>query len=429
LLIFKSHATSLLRLQSNTCRAPLVDQFGSQRFGYRKSWIVPLQTVAALLLMLTSLLDPGKALAVIVFLAFLANVITAMQDVATDALAIDLLTPEERGAGNGMQIAGYRMGMIIGGGVLLMVFDRLGWGNTFLVLGMMLLAGLVPVGLYREPPHRVYPSVVQGQHHYATLVLDAFRRPHMGWWLVVLLTYKAGDALGSAMLRPFLIDRGLQLAEIGWMLGTVGFSAGLIGAVVGGGLINLFGRTKSLVVFGLLHTLCMGLYALPAAGVGPAWFLYGFCATEYFAGSMASVALTTHMMDRSRLEAAATDYTLQASMLAMATSAVGSISGFVAESVGYTMLFVVAAVLGVSGVGWRRWSTKGNSLDAKHAKTLAPSLSAWIFAANGARCWANSSHACGDAIPCHDMLSTTKCSLTGQPVTAFLPLRSWVQNT
>jgi hypothetical protein len=46
---------------------------------------------------------------------------------------------------------------------------------------------------------------------------------------------------------PFLIDRGLRLAEIGWMLGTVGFSAGLLGAVVGGGAINLLGRTRSLV--------------------------------------------------------------------------------------------------------------------------------------------------------------------------------------
>lgn len=182
------------------------------------------------------------------------------------------------------------------------------------------------------------------------MVWDAFQQPSMGLWLIVLLTYKAGDALGSAMLRPFLIDRGLQLADIGWMLGTVGFSAGLLGAVVGGGLINRLGRTTSLVVFGLIHTLSMLLYAVPAAGMGTEVLLYGACAAEHFAGSLASVALYTQMMDRSRVDSAATDYTVQSSTLAIAIGVVGATSGVLAEAVGYTMLFVLAAVLGCAGV-------------------------------------------------------------------------------
>jgi predicted MFS family arabinose efflux permease len=188
------------------------------------------------------------------------------------------------------------------------------------------------------------------QQRYARMVVEVFRQPHMGVWLIVLFTYKAGDALGSAMLRPFLIDRGLELAAIGWMLGTVGFSAGLLGAVVGGGTINLLGRTQSLVVFGLAHTLSMLLYAVSAAGMGTEALLYGLCAAEHFAGSLASVALYTQMMDRSRAETAATDYTAQSSALAIAVGAVGATSGFLTESVGYTMLFVIASIFGLCGI-------------------------------------------------------------------------------
>ena len=330
--------------------APLVDLWGSNRFGYRKSWIVPLQLGAVLLLFCTAMLDPGKALVAIVCIAFVANVLAATQDVATDALAIDVLTPGERGVGNGVQIAGYRMGMILGGGVLLMVFDHVGWAQTFLALGGMLLIGVIPVSVHREPRHGVTPGATSFQQSYVHMLWGTFRQPHMGGWLLVLLTYKAGDALGSAMLRPFLIDRGLRLADIGVMLGTVGFSAGLLGAVVGGGVINLLGRTRSLVVFGLLHALSMLLYAVPAAGMGAEAFLYGACAAEHFAGSLASVALCTQMMDRSRAEAAATDYTVQSSTLAVALGVVGASSGFVTEAVGYTMLFVLASVLGLAGV-------------------------------------------------------------------------------
>jgi predicted MFS family arabinose efflux permease len=152
------------------------------------------------------------------------------------------------------------------------------------------------------------------------------------------------------MLRPFLIDRGLSLAAIGGLLGTVGFSAGLLGAVVGGGVINWLGRSRSLVVFGLTHALSMGLYAVPAAGIGTQAFLYGLCAVEHFAGSLSSVALYTQMMDRSRVDTAATDYTVQSSTLALATGVVGATSGVLTEAVGYTMLFVLAAILGLAGV-------------------------------------------------------------------------------
>jgi predicted MFS family arabinose efflux permease len=330
--------------------APLIDLYGSKRFGYRKSWIVPLQGGAVLLLLGTALIDPSQALFVIVIIAFLTNLIAATQDVATDALAIDVLRSEERGMGNGIQIAGYRVGMIIGGGVLLMVFDRFGWINTFLTLGGLLLVGIIPVSLHHETMPEVTPEARHVRQRYVHMIWEAFQQPHMGGWLLVLLTYKAGDALGSAMLRPFLIDHGLQLADIGWMLGTVGFSAGLLGAAVGGVVINLLGRTRSLVVFGLAHALSMLLYALPAAGIGANALLYGLCAAEHFAGSLASVALCTQMMDRSRKEASATDYTVQSSTLAVAIGVVGATSGFLTEWVGYTMLFILAGVLGLAGV-------------------------------------------------------------------------------
>lgn len=330
--------------------APLIDLVGSQRFGYRKSWIVPLQLLAALLLLATSVLDPKTALIGIIVIAVLANLIAATQDVATDALAIDLLSPEERGTGNGIQIAGYRIGMILGGGALLIVFDRLGWGPTFLALGGIMLLGVVPISLHRESRHVVPQGTRSLCHRYAQMVWEAFRQPQMGIWLLVLLTYKAGDALGSAMLRPLLIDHGLNLTDIGWMIGTVGSAAGLLGAAVGGSLINRLGRTTSLIVFGLLHSLSMGLYALPAAGLGAKPLLYGLCATEYFAGSLASVALYTQMMDRSRKDASATDYTVQSSTLAVAIGVVGAGSGFLAQAVGYTMLFTFSSLLGFAGV-------------------------------------------------------------------------------
>ncbi|HVO30929.1 MAG TPA: MFS transporter, partial [bacterium] len=101
--------------------APWVDAHGSPAFGRRRTFIVPAQALTILLLLGTALLDPGRFLPWILALVFVANTVSATQDVATDGLAVDMLAPEERGVGNGIQVGAHRIGMIVGGGFLLLV--------------------------------------------------------------------------------------------------------------------------------------------------------------------------------------------------------------------------------------------------------------------------------------------------------------------
>ena len=102
--------------------SPYVD-----RYGTRKSWILPLQLLTALTLVGTAI--ARDAFAVVLASVLLTNLLCATQDIATDGLAVDMLANEERGLANGVQVAGYRVGMILGGGVLLIFHERLGWVN------------------------------------------------------------------------------------------------------------------------------------------------------------------------------------------------------------------------------------------------------------------------------------------------------------
>lgn len=54
-------------------------------------------------------------------LTFVAAALAATQDVFVDAYAVRVLRPEERGFGNTAQVAGYRVGMLVGGAALLLV--------------------------------------------------------------------------------------------------------------------------------------------------------------------------------------------------------------------------------------------------------------------------------------------------------------------
>lgn len=331
--------------------APLVDRTPASRFGRRRQWILPLQLVAVLCLLALATRTPTDGLAPLVALILVINLVAATQDIATDGLAVSLLKPAERGLGNGIQVAGYRVGMIIGGGALLVVFHHGGWSVTFLLTaGLMGLASL-PILRWREPaePAAETPAA-DGMR-----LRDAIRRRGMGVWLSVLLVYKFGDAIGGQMVRPFLVDRGIGLDTLGWLLGGGGFTAGLLGALAGGWSAGRWGRRRTVTLFGLCQAAAVGAYALPALGADIGGGLYALCLLDEFAGGLATVALFTAMMDRCRPTAGGTDYTLQASAVVLSTGLAASLSGWIAQGLGYGGMFALSGVLSAAGAAVAGW--------------------------------------------------------------------------
>jgi len=59
-------------------------------------------------------------------LTAIAAALAATQDVFVDAFAVRVLRPSERGFGNTAQVAGYRLGMLVGGAALLLLVGSLG---------------------------------------------------------------------------------------------------------------------------------------------------------------------------------------------------------------------------------------------------------------------------------------------------------------
>lgn len=319
--------------------APLVDRVYSLRFGARRSWIVPLQLLSAALLFALSAFPASGPLTPLLIAVFLTNLLAATQDIATDALALDVLTPEQRGLGNGLQVAGYRVGMILGGGAVLLVFDALGWAGAFGAMGAVMLLLSLPIAWFKEPARTAHPA------QESVFAAHFLRRPDALAILVPLVTYKFGDAFGLAMLRPLLVDRGLSLKEIGSLLGVWGFSAGLLGALVGGALVNRLGRKPSLIVFGALQGLSVAGYALLARDALPPTALYALTVLEHLAGGMATAALFTCMMDWCRPRHSASDYAVQASAVVIANAVAAAISGYSAHALGYARHFLLAALL------------------------------------------------------------------------------------
>ncbi len=322
--------------------APFFDQLQSGKLGRRRRVILPLQLTAVVALLVLAALDFDRHLPAILGLVLLCNFLAASQDIATDGLAVETLSERERGLGNGLQVAGYRVGMIIGGGAMLVAFARLQWSGTFLAMAGLLLLATLPTVLHREEPKRL-PSG-KGFGPLATFL----RQEGAVLWLLLLATFKTGDALGGGMLRPMLVDRGFEVEELGLLLGGGGFVAGLVGAMAGGLGVNRLGRKRSLLIFGLLQSLSVGAYGLIALGASRP-VIWGLVGLEHFTGGLATAALFTWMMDACREESPASDYTLQACVVVAVTLIAGALSGLVAGRLGYGPLYLVALVLSAAG--------------------------------------------------------------------------------
>ena len=330
--------------------APYVDHYGWARLGRRKSWIVPLQLGFFLCLFGMALLNPdsltGSGFYVLLVILFLSNLIAATQDIATDGLAVESIPPKDRGLANGIQVGGYRVGMLFGGGVVLILLERLGWFSAFSVMALLILLVSVPVWLFKEPK-----STQTLEHDSPANVLKLFRafivQPGMWGWVLVIVFFKIGDSFGSAMGKPLLIDLGLTLEQVGWISGGGGMASGISGALLGGWLVPRLGRVRALLGFGVLQACSLLGYwwlAVSTLQIDAVWLVI---VLEHFIGGMSTAALFTLMMDACRHPLAGTDYTIQASIQVMVAGFMHSVSGFSAKWFGYEIHFLLAFALGM----------------------------------------------------------------------------------
>lgn len=324
--------------------APALDKYGT-----RKRWVIGanLSAVVCMLIMSTFELSTLVSGATYVLFAgfFLMNLFTATQDIATDGMAVTRLTPQERGIGNGIQVAGYRVGMILGGGLLLAWFTVLGWQYSLWIMAAMMLLFTLPAFFTPEHDHHIE----QEKLHLRDFV-NFIKLPHIGLWIVILLTYKFGDYFSGTMVRPLLIDSGLSVEDIALMLGTVGFTTGLVGALVGGWWIKYLGRFKALLLFCVIQAVAIASWFLLSLGFDSMWLLYGLSSLEHFAGGLATAALFTVMMDNCREQCAGSDYTIQSCIVVLMNLVAAGISGLSAANIGYTAHFILSGVLGLLAV-------------------------------------------------------------------------------
>ncbi len=358
--------------------APLVDRYALPWPGRRRSWIIVAQlalagTFGALAAFAWRALQarsaggafPHAAL-VIGVLAIAVAFLSATQDIALDAYAVEVLHENEQGPVSGLRILFYRLGMLLAGALAVSVSDWLPWPAVFLATGGVFAAFTLLVLAAPEPDRPARPPRSLGDAVVAPL-RSYFARPDAIAIALFLVFYKFGDNMGGTMVNPFLKDLCFSNAEAGAAIKTIGIAATISGSLLGGMLLSRVGLGRALWTFGVLQAAANLVYsaaamsrhvpldiaqcaALPPIEAATRLWTYSAIAAENAAQGMATAAQAVLLLRVCDRRYSATQFALLSSLFALGRWGSGLPSGVLVEKLGYPTFFAVCAtVMAVPG--------------------------------------------------------------------------------
>ncbi len=332
--------------------APLVDRFVPPLLGRRRGWMLVTQLLLAVAIMAMGAMSPSSALMPLALLAVLVAFLSATQDIAFDAYCTDVLRKDERGAGAAIKVMGYRLAMIVSGGLALIMADQwIGWGSTYVLMGGLMLLCAVATLLAPEPEHVARPprtlreAVAEPLHEFFT------RRGAMAVLLLIVL-YKLGDAFAGALSTTFLIrGAGFTPTEVGTVNKVLGLAATIIGALAGGSLMSRWGLYRSLMAFGLLQAVSNLAYWLIAVSPKNLWLMATGVGIENLCGGLGTASFVGLLMALCRQRFSATQFALLSALSAVGrTYLAGPLTPPLVEHLGWPGFFLVTVVIAVPGL-------------------------------------------------------------------------------
>ena len=112
-----------------------------KRLGKRKQWIVLAQVMLGIILVTLSTLDPRTSLGWFSLLAGIGAFASATQDIVINAWRIDVADDEATfDILSTVYQMGFRLSSLVGGALGLIIAARIGWPQTYMIMGAILLA-------------------------------------------------------------------------------------------------------------------------------------------------------------------------------------------------------------------------------------------------------------------------------------------------
>ncbi|MCX7965071.1 MAG: MFS transporter [Syntrophorhabdaceae bacterium] len=330
--------------------SPFMDRFMPPWLGRRRGWILPIQIALMVFISIMGFISPKETSLLMAILAFSVAFMSASQDIVIDAYRTDVLSDKERGIGAATFITGYRIAMLVAGALALILSENIGWQNTYLLMAILLIIGVIGTFSGKEPgPHITPPKNIE--EAVIGPIKDIFSRKNAISILLFIILYKLGDAYAGALTTAFLI-RGVNFSpgEVGAINKGLGLIATITGAMFGGALMVRLGLYRSLLFFGILQMVSnLSFMVLSLTGKNYP-VMISAVAFENITGGMGSAAFLAFVMAICNRKYSATQYALLSSLAALGRVFISPTSGYIVSQTGWATFFLFTAITALPGL-------------------------------------------------------------------------------
>lgn len=340
--------------------APLIDTVTIRSMGKRRPWIIGAQFLMAITLIgILMVPDVTADYRLLGMMFFIHNVFASLQDVSTDALAVDILPPDEQGKANGMMWASKLIGYGAGGALFARVMEASSI-QTAVVLQIAILAMIMilPILWLERPGEKRFPwSSGQGpreaKQNIGSLAglgrnaVLAFSLRTTFVFVVFTLVHNIGPEIGKFMAKGICIDRlGWSHVEVSDMRGFA-LLPELVLVLLGGFLADRWGR-RTVLIIGMTS---YGLLNLVAATMPQLWMTSRFPEAYLLLSpgliAIGAVGFLSMAMRISWTMAAATVFTTYMTLSNVSAIIGKKMVGTITEHLDYNPSFFIAAAAAI----------------------------------------------------------------------------------
>ncbi len=339
---------------------PVIDRYQYRKMGRRRPWILIAQT--GMILVLSSILfipNPASDVQLIATVFLIYNIFTSLQDVSTDALAVDVLKPHEIEKVNSYMFTSKVIGGMIGGAGLGTIIGFVGIkGAILLQIPILIVIMMVPLLMTERPGEKLFPW-----HEDDEIEADAEVEENRSINEIIsnvktafsLRSTQLGIALSLVLSLSFFLVPILPLLfvrELGWSEEKFNVTKGglilvitMVGYIVGGQLGKRFGGKSVIIYAALGGALLTTIWGLTESWWSSGIFMISIWSIRTFVWAMVSINVFSLMMKITWGEVGGTQFTAYMAMMNLSAIIGYQLTDPFASRFDYPTLFLIAAVL------------------------------------------------------------------------------------
>ncbi|MDN2661781.1 MFS transporter [Psychromonas sp. 14N.309.X.WAT.B.A12] len=368
--------------------SPFVDRLSipllTQWLGRRRSWLLMSQISITLAIIGMAMSDPQQNLVWFAVCALVVAYSSATQDIVIDAFRIESAPEQYQAAMAAAYMTGYRLAMIMAGAGSLAIaawaseseaYQLSAWSLSYFVMAACMAVGIITTFVAKEPEQNpekqqalqqrqdaIEAKLKQSQLprvlarfiawlNIAVLApfTDFFNRygKHALLILVLIGSYRISDIVMGIMANPFYVDMGYTKGEVAAISKVFGVIMTLLGAGLGGILLNRYSTYNILFLGALLVVITNLIFAILAFVGKDLTLLTLIISMDNISAGIATTAFITYISKLTNIEFSATQYALFSSMMLLFPKFIAGFSGVYVDSFGYVNFFIASALIGL----------------------------------------------------------------------------------